>query len=567
MLRQMVFFFVFIGLLFSCSSDESADLILYHGNFILYTNSSDSPEAIAIREGEIVQIGDSSRIFKLKDSHTKVVDLKGKTVISGFIEGHGHFLSMGLNLSRVLLDDVKNYKELVEKVKQAARQAAPGEWIIGRGWHQNKWLERPSKMVKGFPTHELLSKAVPNHPVYLIHASGHAILVNQKAMELAGIQDTTSSPEGGEIIRDPNGHPTGVFVENAEQLIARVLPPITEEKKKKAILLAQKECFKNGITMFHDAGASMKTIQLYKKLYAQGLLKIRLYVMLNGNDSLLLRHYFAKGPEIGLFNDHLNIRSVKLYIDGALGSRGAWLLEPYNDRPGFTGAPVTPLSILEQISNQAAQHHFQVCTHAIGDRANREILNIYEKVLNKSGNPFSHRFRVEHAQHIHPDDIPRFASSGIIASMQAIHFASDIDWAIDRLGKERIMHGSYAWKSLWKSGAIVMNGTDVPVEPVNPLPNYYTMVTRKNRKGELKSWYNPSEKLSRIEALKAYTINNAYGAFMENQCGSIAVGKYADFTVLSRDITRIPEDSILTTHIVYTIINGEIVYQRNNGNE
>ncbi|RMG29351.1 MAG: amidohydrolase, partial [Methanobacteriota archaeon] len=442
----------------------------------------------------------------------------------------------------------------------AAESAPEGQWIIGRGWHQNKWTDDPSTYVNGFPAHQKLSEAVPDHPVYLIHASGHAILVNKKAMELAGISADTPDPEGGEIIRDPSGNPTGVFVENAENLIARVLPARSREEKIQALLKAQESCFRNGITMFHDAGVGREDIELYKSLYQQGKLKIRLYVMLDGSDSLLLADYFKNGPEIGLYDDHLFIRSVKLYIDGALGSRGAWFLEPYSDRPGYTAKPVTPLKKLELISHQAAQAGFQVCTHAIGDRANQEILKIYKKVLSETNNPFQYRFRIEHAQHVAPEDIPEFAKWSIIASMQGIHFASDILWAIDRLGEKRIRNGSYAWQSFLKNQVTLMNGTDVPVEDINPFPNLYTLITRKTLDGQFKTWFNENEKLTPLQALKAYTLNNAYGAFLEDKTGSISEGKYADLTVISNNPLTAPPDKLKETKVLFTMINGEIVY-------
>jgi hypothetical protein len=548
-------------LFFACSFQPKPETILYNGSIISYVNHGKFYTAIGIAHHKIVALGTDQQILSLATPKTKKIDLHGATVIPGLIEGHGHFISFGLQLTRVELRDVTSYAELIRRVKAAASQLPPGQWIIGRGWHQNKWKDSPSSYINGFPTHERLSKAVPDHPVYLIHASGHAILVNQKAMALAGITDLTPSPKGGEIIRYPDGKPTGVFIENAENLIARILPERTPEQKIQAILKAQEACFRNGITMFHDAGIRQKDIDLYKKLYREGLLKIRLYVMLDGSDTLLLNHYFQNGPEIGLFQDRLTIRAVKLYIDGALGSRGAWLLQPYTDRPGFTAGPVTPLPVLENITRQAIHAGFQVCTHAIGDRANREILHIYMKALKEVENPFQYRLRVEHAQHVAPEDIPLFAKWGIIPSMQGIHFASDIMWAIDRLGKDRIQHGSYAWQTFMKSKAVVMNGTDVPVEHIDPFANLYTLITRKTLDGQFEDWFNVNEKLTPLQALKAYTIHNAIGAFMENKTGSISIGKYADLTVLSLNPLKVSPEKILTTKVLLTILNGEIVYK------
>lgn len=559
-MRWIFTIFFLLICLFGCSESPTPDMILYNGNIVTFKKMTEQPTALAIANRKIIALGKDKALLSMASSATQKINLKGATVIPGFIEGHGHFISFGLHLMRVELRDVTSYDELISRVQKAAAGLPEGQWIIGRGWHQSKWNEDPSQFVQGFPTHEKLSQAVPNHPVYLIHASGHAVLVNQKAMEIAGISSQTPDPSGGEIIKDEKGNPTGIFVENAEELIARVLPKRSKEQKINAILKAQEACFRNGITMFHDAGASKEDIELYKELYRMGKLKIRLYVMLDGSDSLLLSEYFKNGPEEGLFDDHLFIRSVKLYIDGALGSRGAWLLEPYTDRPGFTGEPVTPLEKLTAITDQAIQAGFQVCTHAIGDRANREILNIYIKLLQKTENPFRYRLRIEHAQHVSPEDIPLFAKWGIIPSMQGIHFASDILWAVNRLGEERVRQGSYAWQSFWKSKAILMNGTDVPVEAINPFPNLYTLITRKTLDGDFKEWFNENEKLSPVQALKAYTINNAVGAFMEDKVGSISVGKYADLTVLSDNPIETDPENIRNIRIHLTMINGEIVY-------
>jgi len=384
-------------------------------------------------------------------------------------------------------------------------------------------------MVRGFQTHHLLSQVSPDNPVYLTHASGHAGFANAKAMEIAGISRSTLFQGDGEIIKDEQGNPTGIFIEEATSLITQHIP---------------------------------KEIQLYKEFLKNNKLKVRLWVMLDGSDAELLQKWFEKGPEIGLGNHFLTIRAIKLYADGALGSRGAWLLEPYSDRPGHYGQAVTPMEKIYQVARQGLQYGFQVCVHAIGDRANREVLNQFERVFKELPEKANdHRFRIEHAQHISARDIPRFAQLGVIASMQGIHLSSDRPWAIHRLGKKRIEEGAYAWQKLLQSGAIIVNGTDVPVEPINPIACFYASVTRKTLDGYPPNGYEPDQKMTREQALRSYTLDAAYGAFEENLKGSIEVGKFADFTVFSQDIMTVPEDKLLETRIVYTIINGEIVYQ------
>lgn len=550
---------LWMTIFFSCVPEERAEWILANGNIITLTENPLRANTLVIGGGKILAVGDSTIIPRWKNKKTRIINLKGATVIPGFIEGHGHLLSFGLQLSRVQLADAASYQEVIRRVREEAERIPKGEWIIGRGWHQDKWNDQFSR-VKGFPVHDPLSAAVPEHPVCLIHASGHAVLVNRMAMEIAEVKPGTPDPEGGEIIRYPNGQPTGVFVENAENLIYRSIPPLTPERKREVLLKAQEECFRYGITMFHDAGEDQETIQLIKGMYGEGLLRMRLYMMISGDDSATCNYYVTHGPEYSLFDDHLFIRAVKLYIDGALGSRGAWLIEPYADRPDYTGEPVNPPEKLEKMTELAVEKGFQVCTHAIGDRGNRTMLHIYRKILEKYPDPTSFRLRIEHAQHLQPEDFVLFGQYGIIASMQAVHFASDIDWAIDRLGERRIRNGSYAWKSLLNAGAVLMNGTDVPVESIDPIRNYYTAVSRKNFRGEFREWYNQEETLSRMEALRSYTLNNAYGAFLEKKLGTIEPGKYADLTVLSADITTVPEDSILRISVKMTFVNGNIVY-------
>ena len=447
-------------------------------------------------------------------------------------------------------------------VAERAARTPKGTWITGRGWHQDKWTEQP-EMTKGFPTHDMLSEAVPDHPVYLKHASGHAALANAKAMEVAGIDGQAPQPDGGEIFMGLGGQPTGLFNETAQFLFDPIIPKATKESDRQALQLALEECFRNGITGFHQAGSASDHINLYKEVAAEGNIKLRLYVMLGGRDSVLLDEYFKKGIEEDLYDNQLTIRSVKLYADGALGSRGAWLLEEYSDAPGIHGHNVVPMDEIEGITARAYKAGFQVCVHAIGDRANREVLDIYERTFNlyPENAPKEPRFRIEHAQHFHPDDIPRFAEMGVIPSMQAIHMSSDRPWAIFRLGRARIEWGAYMWQTLLQSGARIVNGTDAPVEPINPFASIYASVSRRTLKGTPEGGYEASEKMTREQALRSYTLDAAYGAFREDRKGSIEVGKWADLTVLDRDIMTIPEDDILQTKVSMTIIAGEVVYQ------
>ena len=555
---SILFFFLLIA---SCTNDL-ADVIIFNGNIYTMNDLNPRVSAVAIKSGKIIALSKRNNLKKYQNSYTKMIDLSGKTMTPGLIEGHGHFTGLGEAKMNLDLSNVKNYNELVEIVKDAVKNANEGDWIIGRGWHQSKWSSRPDNMVRGFQTHEKLSSVSPNNPVWLKHASGHAGFGNKKAMEIAGVTKELEFGYGGEIIKDLSGNPTGVFNERAQSLISKHVN--NNNDKTKVIKLAVEECLKNGITSFHDAGTSQSALDLIRKAITDNELKIRIYAMLTSRDEKLLEEWYKKGPEIGTADDFLTVRSIKLNADGALGSRGAWLLDDYEDRPGHFGMSTQSMDYVYKISKNGIKNGFQVNTHAIGDRTNREVLDQYEKVFNEhldlSNN---HRWRIEHAQHIDPLDIPRFGKLGVIASIQGIHMSSDRPWAIKRLGKKRIIESAYAWRDLINNGAILINGTDVPVEPINPIASFYASISRKTLNGNPEGGYEPNQKMSRLEALKSYTINAAYGAFEEKIKGSIEVGKYADFTVFSKNIMTIPEDEILNTKIVYTIINGKIEYSAN----
>jgi len=559
-MKKLIFLLSFIIILSSsCKKSNYADLIIYNGIIHTVDSLNTNVESVAVKNDKIIEIGKYLNIKKLVGEKTKTIDLDGNTMIPGLIEGHGHIMGVGYNQLNLDLLNTNSYEEIIEIVKEKANNIPKGSWILGRGWHQDKWTSTPEKLIKGFPTHDKLSEAIPNHPVYLRHASGHASLANKKAMEMFEINKKSKDPDGGEIFRDISGNPTGIFNETAQRKITP--PSYSFDEQIKALKLANSHALENGITSFHDAGSDFNDIQAYKTLSENNELNIRLYVMLNGRNDSLLNYYYKNGPEIGLYNNHLTIRSIKLYADGALGSRGAWLIDDYEDAEEEYGHVVTPIEILKKVTRDGYNNGFQICTHAIGDRANKEVLDIYEDVFNDN-TYYDHRFRIEHAQHIDLKDIPRFNQLGVIAAVQGIHMASDRPWAIGRLGEQRIIDSAYPWQKLIGNGAIVVNGTDAPVEPLNPIASFYASVSRKTLNKTPIGGYEPDEKMSRYEALKSYTINAAFAAFEENIKGSIEVGKLADFTVLSQDIMSVPEDSILNTKIEMTVVGGKIVYLR-----
>ncbi|MGR3180068.1 MAG: amidohydrolase, partial [Candidatus Anammoxibacter sp.] len=508
--------------------------------------------------------GSSAEALAMIGEQTTELDLEGRTMTPGLIESHGHFMGQGNMKLNLDFMTIANFDEMVEMVAEAVGNTAPGEWITGRGWHQDKWTLETSPMVNGFPVHEKLSAVSPDNPVYLRHASGHGGFANAKAMEIAGVTRDTEDPDGGEIIKDANGNPTGMFVERAQGLISRNIPDSTPETDRRALELAVQDNLENGITSFQDMGSGQETIDLFKEFMADGKLGVRLWVMLSGGNEELLKRWYESGPEIGLGDNFLTIRAIKLASDGALGSRGAWLLEDYTDRPGHAGFSTTPMEYVNTVAHDALKYGFQLGVHAIGDRANREVLDQFEDAF--KANPTAAadaRFRIEHAQHISEEDIPRFGELGVIAAMQGIHMASDRPWAIDRLGIDRIVEGAYVWQKLLQTGAKVINGTDVPVEPVDPIASFYASVTRMTLAGMPEGGYEPSQKMTREQALRSYTLDAAFGAFEEDIKGSIEVGKLADFTVFSQDIMTVPDNEILNTKVDYTIVDGKIMFERN----
>jgi predicted amidohydrolase YtcJ len=563
---KQLHFLAILALFFACKKgpDNPADQVFINGTVYTVDESNPKVEAVAVKDGLILAVGTSAEIRGYVAETTEVIDLLGKTMTPGLIESHAHLMGIGYNKLELDLMYVKTYDELVAKVAEAAAKVKPGDWITGRGWHQDKWIEMPQETVQGFPTHEALSAVTPDNPVYLAHASGHASFVNQKALELAGISnlkgERPTEVTGGEILVDDLGNPTGILAEKASGLVSRLIPAETPEQAAEALTLALKELNEKGITSFHDAGAPQSTIDLIQKFKDEGKLTVRQYVMLTGTQPALLEEWYQKGPMIDTADHMLTVRAIKLNCDGALGSRGAWLLEDYSDRPGHRGHETLPMSVVSEVSEKAIPAGFQVCSHAIGDRANQEILDRYEAAFGKFPDSKNLRFRIEHAQHIHPDDIPRFGQMGVIAAMQAIHLSSDRPWAIDRLGEKRIIDGAYVWQSLIKTGAVVTNGTDAPVEPVDPIPSFYASVTRKTLQGLPEGGYEGEQKMTREQALKSYTLDGAFAEFEEDFKGSIEVGKAADFTVFDKNIMEIPENDILQTKVTMTVVGGKIVY-------
>ncbi len=545
---------------------EAADMVLLNGKIVTVDDDRPEAEAVAIRGDIIVAVGKSSEIRQYVDQKTNVIDLKDRLAIPGFIEGHAHFMSLGYSLMRPDLSSAQNWDEIVGIVAEAADEAQPGEWILAKGWHQEKWNEIPTPNVDGLPFHDALSKITPDNPVLLSHASGHSYIANAKAMEMAGITRETPDPEGGEIVRDSAGNPIGVFRETAMDSLYGAFnksegtrtPEQIEAERRRVIELAVQKCLSNGITTFHDAGVLFKTIDLYKELVTESMLGIRLWVMI-GEDNEQLKKHLPRYMLVGMGDERLTVGGIKRSIDGALGSHGAWLLEPYDDLPNSTGLNTETIEDIRETARIALENDFQLCTHAIGDRGNRETLNIYEETFKTHPEKDDLRWRIEHAQHLNPDDIPRFSEMGVIASMQGSHAISDGPWVIKRLGDERASEGAYVWQKLMKSGAVVANGTDAPVEDVNPLTGFYASITRRLPDGTI---FYPDQRMTRREALRSYTINNAYAAFEEDIKGSISVGKLADITVLSVDIMTIPDEEILDTEVLYTIVGGKIMYQK-----
>ena len=554
------------------ADDAFADLVLIGGIIATVDPEIGNVEALAVNGYQIAAVGSDREIAPYVGPETRVVELDGRFVMPGFIEGHGHFLGLGESLRIIDLAEIRDWDEAVRLVATAADKAPPGEWITGRGWHQDKWERVPEDAVEGVPVHESLSAVSPDNPVRLTHASGHAYFVNEAALDAAGIDADTADPRGGTIVRDADGNATGLLRETARNLVDSAerdfIESLAVEDRlaldRERVRLAGEQALSFGVTSFQDAGERTRnfinTIELLKALEEEGELPIRLYMMERGvpvdelDDALPVLKMLPEG------NDFLTVRGIKKQNDGALGAHGAWLLEPYTDLPDTDGLVLETVEDIEATAEHAVRHGYQLNTHAIGDRSVREVLDLYERVWERMGvDGRELRWRIEHAQHIQPEDVPRFGELGIIASIQAVHGTSDGPWIPTRLGEERAEITSQPWRDLFQTGAVVTNGTDVPVERIDPIASYYSSVSRVMVNGER---FYPQHVMTREEALQTYTINGAYAAFEEDIKGSLTPGKYADFVVLSQNLLTVDEARIPETEVEMTFVGGELRYER-----
>lgn len=549
----------------SAFAAEPADLVLRGGPIVTIDEKQPQVEALAVRGPWIVAAGRASEIEPLIGPKTQLIELGGRMAMPGFIEGHGHFLSLGDSKRKLDLTRAKSWDEIAALVGKAAERTPKGQWIVGRGWHQGKWTSPPMPNVQGYPTHAAVSRLTPDHPVLLTHGTGHMVFANAKAMELAGVNKGTAEIAGGEILRDASGEPTGVFRENAMRPIHRAHDRAERERTPEQVRaeliecakLASEECLKHGVTSFQDAGSSLADADFLRGLASEGQLPLRLWVMLNDSNDLLAAN-LAKYRTVTEGDSHFTIRGIKRMIDGALGTHGAWLLAPYDDLPGSTGNNTLPISALERTADLAIEHQYQLCVHAIGDRANREVLDVFGRAFSKHNVKGAElRWRIEHAQHLDPADIPRFGKLGVIASMQANHATSDGPFVVARLGERRAKAGAYAWRSLLDSGATVINGTDVPVEVVDPIACFYSSVTRKMASGDP---FFAEQAMTRAESLRSYTRDAAFAGFEEDTKGTLSVGKLADIVVLGADLRNVAEAEIPKTKVELAIVGGKMAY-------
>jgi hypothetical protein len=502
--------------------------------------------AVAVANGAVTDVAPADEIRK-KYPGARVIDVTGTTLLPGLTDAHAHLYGLGLSLDTVDLVGAASYDEVIRRVRERADRAQPGEWILGRGWDQNRW---PGKQ---FPAAGPLDAAVPDHPVWLRRVDGHAGLANGAAMRAAGVNASTPDPDGGRIIRDASGNPTGVFVDTAQALIDRAVPPPPPGLRKARIRAAAEYIAQFGLTEVHDAGAEEETIRIVRQLIDEEDFPIRVYTMIADN-AHALDEWFARGKLID-YGGRLTVRSVKLYADGALGSRGAALLAPYNDDPGNSGLLVSKPEHLADVTRRARAAGFQVNTHAIGDRGVRNAIDAYEA----AGVTPQDRFRIEHFQVVAPSDFPRVARDGIIASMQPTHATSDMYWAEDRVGPERIK-GAYAWRTVLNAGGRLALGSDFPVEAVNPFFGIYAAVTRQDQKGWPAGGWYPDQKLTLAEAIRGFTLDAAYAAFEEKSRGTIEPGKLADFTVVEGNLYSMPPSELFKAKVRYTVVGGHIVY-------
>ena len=545
---------------------STADLVLRDAAIVTLDPLQPRAQAMAVRDGRVLALGSDDAIAHYIGPGTRVLDLHGAFVAPGFIEGHGHLMQTGESLMELNVGKAPNWDAIVAQVKAAVAKAKPGEWIVGQGWQQTKWNEVPRPNVDGLPLPSSLNAVSPDNPVMLSHASGHAIYVNAAALRAAGITAKTPDPIGGSIVHSARGEPIGVLLDTAgdpvfaayEKYLASLPPKEREARSERALNLAVQNEVSKGITTFVDMGERFETVDWLKRQAAR--LSLRLYVNINDEPVAALRQHLAEYRTVGFADDHFTVRGVgEILSDGALGTRSAWLLRPYSDAPDVVGKNVVPMSKIAQIAEISARDGFQLSVHAIGDRANRETLDLFQRIFKEDPAAHALRWRIEHAQHLAPADIPRFAQLGVIASMQSIHTCSDVPMVVPRLGEERAKGGAYVWHSLIRSGAIVLDGTDTPVEDTNPIPTFYCGVTRAY--GPDRTFF-PGEVKTRMEELRSYTWDNAYAIFEERELGSLSPGKRADAVVISGNLLTLPAQDILRTRVLYTIVGGRVVYER-----
>ncbi|MGD8538251.1 MAG: amidohydrolase family protein [Candidatus Aminicenantes bacterium] len=559
-----------LGMVWGCKQkapEEEADFVLRNGKILTMDSTRSQVEALAARGDRLLAVGSDRDIEPYIEESTEVIDLEGKLAVPGLIDGHGHYMTLGESLMGVDLRKPQTWEEIVDLVAAAVKKVKPGEWIVGRGWHQDKWEKTPSPSIEGLPVHHELSAVSPQNPVMLIHVSGHGIFVNAAALEFCNITRDTPDPPGGEIVRDGGGEPTGMLRETAQDVVRekyadyRQQRPseVIEKELRLQVELAGEEAIANGITTFHDMGETFAIVDLMKTMADEENLPLRLYVAID-EPSEVMQAKLAEYRMVGYGNGYLTVRMIgERVLDGALGTHGGWLLEPYSDMPRSLGFNVIPVDEIRQSAELAAQHGYQMAIQGIGDRATRELLNIYEDIFRKNPDKKDFRWRVEHCQVVHPEDLKRFAQLGVIASVRGIFATSDGPWVIKRLGEKRARERGYLYQTMLKSGIVVVNGTDPPVEDIDPVANFYATVTRKMANGEV---FFPEQKLTRQQALETYTLHPAFAAFEENIKGSLEPGKLADITVFSKDLLTIPEDEILDTEVVYTIIGGKVKYRK-----
>lgn len=566
MMKKLYYFLLLIFCL-SCNQKENADLILINGKILTLDTQNPQVAAIATKGDKIVALGTTEDILAFQGEKTKTIDLKGQLATPGLIEGHGHYMSLGRTLMQLDLSKAKSWDEIVAMVEKSVQRSQKGEWILGWGWHQDKWEKVPFESHEGLPIHHTLSAVSPDNPVMLSHTSGHGEYINAKAMEMAGITKETVNPVGGEIVRDASGNAIGMLRESAAQLIDDVYQKYQdtrsaadlEKEHRQQVALAAQESLENGITSFQDMGSSFEEVALLKTMAEEGNLPVRLYMAIH-DPTEVMAEKLAEYKMIGYGNNYLTNRCIgEKVLDGALGTHGAWLLEPYVDLPYSSGFNVTSVEEIEKSAELAVKHGYQMAIQGIGDKATRVLLDIYENAFKNNPNQKDWRWRIEHAQVVHPTDLQRFKVLEVIAGIQGVFACSDGPWVASRLGDERTQERGYLWRTMIDEGVRVMNGTDPPVEDIDPIASFYCSVSRVSNNGAI---FQPAQRMTRAQALKSYTIDNAYAAFEEDIKGTLAIGKLADITVFSKDIMTVQEEEIMDAEVVYTIVGGEVKYER-----